>query len=579
MTTRTSIASEFPIPDAALANHIAVVGMTGSGKTSTEKLIVEHLVAQGHRVCILDTLKSDWWGITSSADGKRPGLPFRILGGPRGHVPLHSSAGKAIGQLVGAGKLPLSIVDMADLEPGGAQRFFTDFAAALWKSARGVVYLVIEEAHEIAPKERAGFNAENMAIHWAKKLATGSRTKGIRLLVATQRTQALHNAVLGSCSTLIAHRIMFDADQEPVIRWVKTVDKKMVGEIGDSLASLPQGTAWVCSGHPHLFERSALPKFATFDNTRTPDKDAEEFDVATAPVNPEELRAIIGDAVKEAEDNDPKVLKASIAALQRQLAQRAPAPAAAAPDHAALMRADEAGYRRGAADGLAEAARETLRAIRVLREHADEIAGCLVDEQARFQKLAAEAADVAQPVEHRASNARVAGSSPAVRSTPTGRRPPALQRILDAIAWAESLGMAQADRSMVAFLADASSRSSSYANNLSALRTAGLIDYPGDGAVCLTPAGRAEATAPSEALTHAAIMEKVNAKLAPACRRILVAVTKSYPKPIGRAIAADQAEASPTSSSFANNLSLLRTLGLITYPDRGSVRADDRLFP
>jgi DNA helicase HerA-like ATPase len=60
---------------------------------------------------------------------------------------------------------------------------------------------VIEEAHEFAPKERAGIGAENMAIHWAKKLATAGRSKGIRLIVATQRVQALHNAVLGSCET------------------------------------------------------------------------------------------------------------------------------------------------------------------------------------------------------------------------------------------------------------------------------------------------------------------------------------------------------------------------------------------
>mgnify|MGYP001586938043 CR=1 FL=1 len=113
--------------------------------------------------CVLDAIKSDWWGITSSANGERPGLPFKILGGPRGHVPLHSSAGKVIGQLVGSGKLPLSIIDMADFEPGGMQRFFVDFAQSLWKSVRGVVYLVIEEAHEMAPKERAGFGAESMA--------------------------------------------------------------------------------------------------------------------------------------------------------------------------------------------------------------------------------------------------------------------------------------------------------------------------------------------------------------------------------------------------------------------------------
>lgn len=125
-----------PIPDAALENYVAILGKIGSGKTSTEKLAIEQVVAAGFRVCVLDSTKSDWWGITSSASGKQPGLPFKILGGPHGHVPLHSSAGKVIGQLVGSGKLPLSMIDMADFEAGGLSRFFVDFAPALMRSAR-----------------------------------------------------------------------------------------------------------------------------------------------------------------------------------------------------------------------------------------------------------------------------------------------------------------------------------------------------------------------------------------------------------------------------------------------------------
>ncbi|MGY4224430.1 DNA helicase HerA-like ATPase [Bradyrhizobium sp. USDA 4503] len=199
----------FVFPRAVLEQHTAFLGKTGSGKTSTAKLAVEQILAANPsaRVCVLDPIKSDWWGMTSSAKGQRAGLPFYILGGPRGHVALHDSAGKAIGELVATGDLPLSIIDMADFNAGGLQKFFNDFAPALMKRMRGVVYLVIEEAHEFAPKERAGIGAENLAIHNAKKLATAGRSKGIRLMVVTQRTQALHNAVLGSCDTMIAHRL------------------------------------------------------------------------------------------------------------------------------------------------------------------------------------------------------------------------------------------------------------------------------------------------------------------------------------------------------------------------------------
>lgn len=78
---------------------------------------------------------------------------------------------------------------MADFQPGGVQKFFSDFAPALMRHAKGVLYLVIEESHEIAIKEQSGIGNENMSIHWAKKLATAGRSKGIRLIVATQCIQ------------------------------------------------------------------------------------------------------------------------------------------------------------------------------------------------------------------------------------------------------------------------------------------------------------------------------------------------------------------------------------------------------
>lgn len=309
-----------PIPPEALMQHISVLGKTGSGKTSTAKLIVEHVVSQGARVCILDPVKSDWWGLTSSADGKRPGLPFQILGGPHGHVPLHDGAGSAIGELVAGGSLPLSIVDMAEFGPGGQSRFFAAFAPALMRHMRGVLYLVMEEAHEFAPKERAGHSEENMALHFAKKLATAGRSKGVRLVVCTQRVQALHNAILGSCDTLIVHRMTAPADQAPVVTWLKgTVkDKARREQIEQSLPQLKTGQGWICSGEAQLLELAQFPRIQTFDNSKTPDHGDDAARVVTAAVDVAALRKAVGDAVKDAEDNDPKLLKERIRELEKQ---------------------------------------------------------------------------------------------------------------------------------------------------------------------------------------------------------------------------------------------------------------------
>lgn len=332
-----------PIHPAMLQQHIAILGKTGSGKTSTCKLAIEQVVAAGARVCVMDPIKSDWWGLTSSSDGKRPGLPFHILGGPRGHVPLHAQAGAAIGEIVANGSLPLSILDMSDFEMGGLQQFFTHFAPMLLRKMRGVLYLVVEEAHEFAPKERAGFGLENMAIHYAKKLAVAGRSKGIRILIATQRTQSLHNAMLGSCDTLIAHRMTAPADQEPIIKWLKAnLPPEKAREVAASLQSLKTGEAWICSGELGLFERRQFPRITTYDNTATPTSDIGAVEVKTAPVDHDRLRAIIGHAVEDAKANDPAQLKRRIVELEKRLsaAPVAPAPATRVVEKAIITDAD-----------------------------------------------------------------------------------------------------------------------------------------------------------------------------------------------------------------------------------------------
>jgi DNA helicase HerA-like ATPase len=69
-----------PIPDAALASHIAILGKTGSGKTYAAKGVVESILTEGGRVCVIDPTGA-WHGLRSSASGKRAGFPVVIFGG------------------------------------------------------------------------------------------------------------------------------------------------------------------------------------------------------------------------------------------------------------------------------------------------------------------------------------------------------------------------------------------------------------------------------------------------------------------------------------------------------------------
>jgi hypothetical protein len=66
------------------------------------------------------------------------------------------------------------------------------------------------------------------------------------------------------------------------------------------------------------------------------------------------------------------------------------------------------------------------------------------------------------------------------------------------------------------------------------------------------------------------------------CRRtkdeILNVLIASYPDAIEKERVAEMAEASVTSSGFANNLGAMRSLGIIDYPSPGKVVAKPVLF-
>ncbi len=565
-----------------LNHHLAVLGKTGAGKTSTEKLLIEQVVDNGARVCILDTIKSDWWGITSSADGKRPGLPFKILGGPRGHVPLHSSAGKAIGQLVGDGKLPLSIIDMADFEAGGIQRFFVDFAQSLWKNMRGVIYLVVEEAHEIAPKERAGFGAENMAIHWAKKIATGGRSKGIRLIVATQSVQQLHNRVLGSCETLIAHRLTTPADQEPVIKWMKAnADKATQEQVDSSLSSLPTGTAWICSGEARIFQKQAFPKFRTYDNSATPTGDIEDLDVTTAAVDHDELKAIIGDAVAEAEANDPKALKAEIARLKGEAAKRpAAAPASPVVDvQRERFEADAIGFARGIEQATAKFrswSKETGTRLVTAFEAVERARQSALDANVFTDAFEDVAKDLQSgsptPVlPRRDGPVRVEEQAPkhapslVARGDGTNLTGPQ-QRMLDVIAFWNSVGYHAPTREQIAAVCGYSIKASTLRVVAGALKTADYIDYPDSGKIMLTPKGHAIA----RPLSADESKRKLESVLTGAQLRV-VNILRDAGGKLTRSDLIGRAGYSEQASTHRVVIGGLKTLEVVDYPERSVV--------
>lgn len=151
------------------------------------------------------------------------------------------------------------------------------------------------------------------------------------------------------------------------------------------------------------------------------------------------------------------------------------------------------------------------------------------------------------------------------------------QRILDAIALSESIGVHEPEQVAVAFLAGYTYGGGGFNNPRGALKTKGLVEYRGSR-IALTIVGRAVATPPDMPLTGNELRSKVLSILPGPEQKLLRPLLEAYPNSMTNE-ELQEASGYKEGGGFNNPKGRLRTLGLIDYPSKGSARAKDFLFP
>src|SRR5258706_657361 len=117
-----------PIPAAALAQHIAILGKTGSGKTYAAKGVVENILREGGRVCVIDPTGA-WHGLRSSATGRSAGFPVVIFGGAHADLPLGAPPGGGLAEVIGTSSTP-ALIATSPMAIGQPTRVFTSVVRA-----------------------------------------------------------------------------------------------------------------------------------------------------------------------------------------------------------------------------------------------------------------------------------------------------------------------------------------------------------------------------------------------------------------------------------------------------------------
>jgi ABC-type oligopeptide transport system ATPase subunit len=566
------------IPDEALRQHVAIVGTTGSGKTYTAKGLVERLLDQKRRVCILDPTGA-WWGLRTKPDGKKPGYPVMIFGGDHADVPLTKHAGDAVARIVAEHNVP-SIIDLSETRMGERQTFVRDFADTLYQLNRQALHLVIDEADEFAPQNP--LPETKRMLHAIDMIVRRGRVRGFRVMLISQRPAVIHKNVLTQANTLVAMQLTSPQDRKAIEGWVQgQADAGKGREVLASLAGLQVGEGWAwCPSH-EILTRTKFPKIRTYDSSRTPD----DTDVAPPPATLAEvdvsgIREAMEAAVEEVEANSPAELKKTLARLKDklsetecQLREALNTPVVGGTEFdAAVSRAvrdREAEIYRGIDEWLAPA-RETLARV--------------ADDLTKFREISPARPAVDKPGRVNSEPKRPAQVAPAPRPAASDGVGGPFRQIASAIAWWGSVGVSEPSAAQVAFVAGYSPKGGTFNRYLSGMSSEGLIERL-SGRVTLTVAGNAVAESPNTAPTLRELHDRICGVVLsskqmgdPHVRILREILTVVPPDAVASTALAERTGYTASGGTFSRYLSALSGVGLIVRKN-GMVRASALCFP
>ena len=570
------LAHDFNLPPEAVTETFAILAKRGVGKTFTAKKMAEQMLKAAIAPVIVADPVGVWWGLRSSSDGKGPGLPILILGGDYGDAPLEAGAGEIVARMLVEERLS-AVLDLSKFRKNEQTTFMTAFAETLYHLNRQPLHLMLDEADAFAPQKP--YKGQERLLGAIEDLVRRGRARGIGVTLITQRAAVINKDVLTQAEVLIALRTIAPQDRAAIEAWIRVHGTEEQGDaLMDSLPSLPVGTAWFWSpGWLDVFQRVKVDLIDTFDSSATPKAGKAAHKPKTmAEVDLAAVKDKLAQQIERAKQDDPKELRAEIARLRKELKQASAPVAAPLPK---TERIEVPVLRDGQLRRLeAMAAKLGEQGQRIL-EAGKEIAAALgqITKAPTTRTPSAPPRSIPPP--------RATAVPPVVRQNRRSEKQPdtgALdgpeQRILNAIAWMESIGVQQPEQSAVAFLAGYTIGGGGFNNPKGRLRGKGLVDYLSGNRIALTEAGRELAQHSEVPLTTDELQRRVLGRLPGPESKILSVLIKRYPESIEIDDCARLTGYEPGCGGFNNPKGRLRSLGLIEYPQKGHARAKDLLF-
>lgn len=310
------LSKELSLPLDAVTQKLAWLGRTGSGKTFGCKRMVEEMLRAGAQVVILDP-QGVWAGLRLGPKA----FDIPVLGGLFGDIPLEPMAGAMIADLVVDHGTSI-VLDVSQMIDADLARFGAGFAGRFFqrkKASPSAVHLVVEECQDFIPQNHQP--GEQRMLHEFHRLAKQGRSLGIGMSFLSQRPQEVNKKALNQVECVLAFQMTGPQERKALEYWLS--DKGFDGKLSDILPRLDVGAPHIWS--PQWLKVSKVIHILPIDSrdtSATPKVGEKAFTQSKLkPIDLKAISAAMAETVERAKADDPKALRAEIAALKRAAAQ------------------------------------------------------------------------------------------------------------------------------------------------------------------------------------------------------------------------------------------------------------------
>ena len=578
--------------DTLLVTRLLITANSGAGKSYLLRKLMEELFGHVQVICI-------------DPEGEFATLREKygfVLVGPGGETPADIRSAEMVAHKL----LELrasAVCDLYEMKPVSNRhewvRRFLDALVDAPKKLWHPLIVIVDEAHQFAPEAKAGKSVAHDAM---SGLATKGRKRGFCAIFATQRlakldkdvsSELLNRLVGGTFEDVDVKRALdllsvASEDQRDFKLKLRTMEpgwfyafgravskERLLFKVGSVVTSHPQpGSSKHAAGPPPAPDKvkALLPKLAELPQQA--EEKAKTVEELRRRVREQEVE------IRRLTHTGPKTITASSSAApvvdtrKLEKAIRAQLVAEISEPYTAIVKSLPMTRKR-----IGEELDRDFSAItRELKQVMDKLgksvnskmAAPLVNAAVRETFVTSTTSAVSTLTASKSAAATkpkltptpVSSNGTSTNGTLTGPE----QRILDAIAWLNSIGVEDPKQPAVAFLAGYSYGGGGYNNPRGALSSKGLLRYLPGNRIQLTPAGRELANVPDEVLTTEELHRKVLAQLPGPEARIL-GVLLAHPEGMSNEELAQAARYTYGSGGYNNPRSRLRTLGLVDYVD------------